>query len=84
MMHDPVGRRLFVFGGTKDGRTTLEGLWALSLEPGHEEWTKLDAPGAPPVRSSGIGFAFPDGGVGCGFGNDDFPYADLNVLGYFD
>ena len=84
IMHDPVGRRLFVFGGTNDGQTTLEGLWVLSLEPGHEEWTKLEPPGMPPMRSSGIGFALPGGAVACGFGNDTFPFADLNVLGYVD
>lgn len=84
VMHDPVGRRLFVFGGTPDGRTTTQGLWVLSLEPGHEAWTRLDLPKAPPARSSGFGFATPDGGVACGFGNDDVPYTDVNVLGYFD
>ena len=84
VMHDPVGRRLFVYGGTPDARTNLEGLWVLSLEPGREEWTKLDLPNAPPVRSSGFGFATPDGGVACGFGNDGAAYADVNYLGYFD
>ncbi len=83
-MHDPIGRRLFVFGGTKNGRTTEHGLWVLSLEPGREKWTKLDIAGAPPPRSSGFGFTMPDGAVACGFGNDDKAYADVNLLGYFD
>jgi len=83
-MHDPIGRRMFVFGGTKDGKTTERGLWVLSLEPGREKWTKLDIAGAPPARSSGFGFTMPDGNVACGFGNDDKAYADVNQLGYFD
>ena len=84
VMHDPVGRRLFVYGGTPDARTDAEGLWVLSLEPGHEEWTKLDLPNAPPLRSSGFGFATPDGGVTCSFGNSAALYTDVNALGYFD
>jgi len=85
VMHDPIGRRLFVFGGTGDGKTTRPGLWVLDLEPEHEAWTKLDSiANAPPARSSGFGFATPDGSVACAFGNDDNTYADVNVLGYFD
>jgi hypothetical protein len=85
VMHDPIGRRLFVFGGTSDAKTTRDGLWVLALEPGHEAWTKLDnVANTPHARSSGFGFATPDGGVACGFGNDDALYSDVNVLGYFD
>jgi hypothetical protein len=81
-MHDPLGRRLFVFGGTHDGATTEPGLFVLDLEPGHEAWTKLDVPNAPPLRSSGFGFTTSDGTMACAFGNDRAPYADLNLLGY--
>lgn len=84
VMHDHVGRRLFVFGGTSDGRTSEKGLFVLDLEPGREAWTKLDLPGQPPERSSGFGFSTNDGRVACGFGNDQEAYADLNWLGYFD
>lgn len=84
IMHDPVGRRLFVFGGTSDGRNSEKGLFVLSLEPGREVWTKLSLANAPPPRSSGFGFSTPEGHVACGFGNDKDAYADVNVLGYFD
>ena len=83
-MPDPVGRRLFVYGGTADGKTTEKGLFVLDLEPGHESWTKLDLPNAPPIRSSGFGFATPEGDVTCAFGNDSRAYADLTYLGYAD
>jgi len=83
-MHDPVGRRLFVFGGTADARTSEKGLFVLSLEPGHERWSRLDLPDAPAVRSSGFGFTTSDGQMACGFGNGDDAYTDLNFLGYFD
>lgn len=84
IMHDPVGRRLFVFGGTTDGKTSEKGLFVLSLEPGRETWTRLDLADAPPPRSSGFGFTTREGHVACGFGNDRDPYADVNLLGYFD
>ncbi|HSO35485.1 MAG TPA: hypothetical protein VLT33_23310 [Labilithrix sp.] len=83
-MADPAGRRLFVYGGTGDGKTTEKGLFVLDLEPGHESWTKLDLANAPPIRSSGFGFATPEGDVTCAFGNDDRPYADIAYLGYAD
>ncbi len=83
-MPDPQGRRMFVYGGTADGATTEKGLFVLDLEPGHEAWTKLDLANAPPVRSSGFGFATPEGDVTCAFGNDDRLYADVTYLGYAD
>lgn len=83
-MPDPSGRRLFVYGGTADGKTTERGLFVLDLEPGHESWTKLELANAPLVRSSGFGFATPEGDVTCAFGNDDRPYPDLTYLGYAD
>lgn len=83
-MHDPSGRRLFVYGGTSDGKTGEKGLYVLDLEPGHEAWTRLDLPGAPPLRSSGFGFATQDGDVTCAFGNDAKTFADVAFLGYAD
>jgi len=82
VMHDSVGRRLFVYGGTSDGRTTQPGLFVLDLEPGREAWTRLDLPGAPPPRSSGFGFATRAGDVTCAFGNDRSSYRDVSFLGY--
>ena len=81
-MHDPAGRRLFVYGGTSDGRTGEKGLYVLDLEPGHEAWTKLELPDAPPLRSSGFGFATENGDVTCAFGNDNKTFADVAFLGY--
>ena len=83
-MPDPAGRRLFVYGGTSDGKTTEKGLFALELEPGHEAWTRLELPSAPPLRSSGFGFATPEGDVTCAFGNDNKGYSDVAFLGYAD
>ena len=81
-MADPSGRRLFVYGGTSDGLTTEKGLFVLDLEPGHEAWTKLDLANAPPLRSSGFGFATAEGGTTCAFGNDKTLYDDVAFLGY--
>ena len=81
-MPDPAGRRLFVYGGTSDAKTTQAGLYVLDLEPGHEAWTKLDLANAPPLRSSGFGFATPEGEVTCAFGNGDKLYDDVTFLGY--
>jgi len=81
-MHDPTGRRLFVYGGTSDGKTGEKGLYVLDLEPGRETWTTLELANPPPLRSSGFGFATQDGEVTCAFGNDDKPYGDVAFLGY--
>jgi hypothetical protein len=81
-MPDPAGRRLFVYGGTSDAMTTQPGLYVLDLEPGHEAWTKLDLANPPPLRSSGFGFATPEGDVTCAFGNGDKLYDDVTFLGY--
>jgi hypothetical protein len=67
---DPEASRLFVFGGTADGRTTQPGLFVLEAEPGREQWALLKLDGEPPLRSSGIGFYDPVAGLSCmGFGN---------------
>lgn len=50
---DPLGHRMFVFGGTPDAMTTSEDLWVLSLDRGTETWTKLGVD--IPIRSSGAG-----------------------------
>jgi hypothetical protein len=81
-MPDPAGRRLFVYGGTSDGKTTEKGLFVLDLEPGHEAWTQLELASAPPPRSSGFGFATSAGDVTCAFGNDNSGFRDVSFLGY--
>ena len=73
-----------MYGGTSDGKTTEKGLFVLDLEPGHEAWTQLDLAGAPPPRSSGFGFATPEGDVTCAFGNDAKGFSDVAFLGYAD
>ena len=84
---DPMGPRLFVFGGTSDGATTQPGLFALDARPGRESWATLDRAGQPPLRSSGFG-AFVghadegEAAVWMGFGNDDDVYRDLTRLGH--
>lgn len=70
--------------GTSDAKTSEAGLYVLDLEPGHEAWTKLDLANPPPLRSSGFGFATPEGEVTCAFGNGDKLYDDVTFLGYAD
>jgi hypothetical protein len=57
---DPIGHRLFIWGGTPDGRNAVEGLDVLSLDRGTETWTHLDTPeGGPPARGSAQGLYDP-------------------------
>ncbi len=81
-MYDPIGHRLFVFGGTPDGAKTETGLFVLDVTPGREKWTKLVRANEPPGRSSGFGFVDAAGNGYCGFGNDDLAYTDMNGIGY--
>lgn len=79
--HDPEGHRLFVWGGTADGRTTMPGLFVLDLEAGHEAWTRLELAGSPPERSSGMGvYDAARRRVLFGFGNGPEPREDLWAL----
>jgi hypothetical protein len=79
--HDPVGRRLFVWGGTPDGANSVPGLEVLSLDPGRERWTHIDLPATIPSRTSGGGVYDPvEERIYWGFGNDDAVYRDLYVL----
>lgn len=75
---DPVGHRLFVWGGTADGVSSLPNLQALSLDRGAEQWSDIDVPSDVPMRTSALGVhdAARDRLV-VGFGNDQFPYRDL-------
>jgi hypothetical protein len=80
---DPRGPRLLVLGGTSDASTTEPGLWFLDTRPGKEHWTRVDVPGAPPLRSSNFGFVDATGDIYCGFGNDDSqPFRDITAIGY--
>ncbi len=75
---DPVGHRLFVWGGTADGATSLPNLQALSLDRGAEQWSDIDVPNDVPKRTSAIGVhdAARDRLV-FGFGNAGSVYRDL-------
>jgi hypothetical protein len=80
---DPIGRRLFVFGGKADRRTSEPGLFAFDARPENPGWSRLEPPGAPPIRSSGFGFYDQAGDrIFLGFGNADEPYRNLTPLRY--
>jgi hypothetical protein len=81
---DPAGPRLWVFGGTADGKTSAPGLWALDARSGHEAWAEVELAGEPPIRSSGFGFYDPVADrTLLGFGNTaSAVYRDLTPLGY--
>jgi hypothetical protein len=77
---DPVGRRLFVWGGTPDGQTSVEGLDMLTLDRGAEAWTHLDAPQVL-ARTSGLAVHDPARErLVLGFGNSPTPLRDLWAL----
>ena len=79
---DPEGHRLFVWGGTPDGRVSVPGLDVLSLDRGSEAWTHLDLPSEIPPRTSGAGvYDAARGRILFGFGNDDAIFTDLYALG---
>lgn len=75
---DPEGHRMFVWGGTPDGRDSVPGMDVLSLERGRERWQHLEIEGAPPPRTSGQGlYDATDRRILWGMGNDDAIYTDL-------
>ncbi|MBX3224233.1 MAG: hypothetical protein KF795_27200 [Labilithrix sp.] len=75
---DPIGHRLFVWGGTPDGRDSTPNIQALNLDRGAEAWTDIATPKEVPSRTSGIGIHDPARErLLFGFGNDDALYRDL-------
>jgi hypothetical protein len=79
--YDPIGHRMFTWGGTPDGQSTLPGLYALDLDRGHEAWSKVDVPSPPPERTSGMGvYDAKRHRILFGFGNNPAPYEDLWAL----
>jgi hypothetical protein len=50
--YDPVGQRLFVWGGTANARTTVPGLFVLDLIAGHARMREVPIELAKPARSS--------------------------------
>ncbi|MFO0728099.1 MAG: hypothetical protein U1E65_30240 [Myxococcota bacterium] len=80
-VYDPVGRRLILWGGTKDGRTAVPGLSILRTERGLERWDHLPTPSFVPPRASGFAVYDPDGSRAVmGFGNAAAIYTDLFAL----
>lgn len=68
--YDPEENRLFVWGGTPDGATSVSGLEVLVLDRGREAWAHLDVPLEVPPRASGQGFYdAPARRILWGFGN---------------
>jgi hypothetical protein len=78
---DPVGHRLFIWGGTPNGRTSAPGLWALDLRPGSEAWHEVPTVGGAPVRTSGAAvFDASRRRILFAFGNNPAPLTDLWAL----
>ena len=78
---DPVGHRLFVWGGTPDGARTVENIQVLSLDRDAEAWTELEVPSKVPSRASAFGSWDPTHGrILFGFGNAGPVYTDLWAL----
>lgn len=78
---DPLHHRLFVWGGTPDGRNSAPGLWALDLTPGEEAWHEVPTTGDARVRTSGAAvYDAPRRRLLFGFGNNPTPLADLWAL----
>ncbi len=78
---DPVGHRLFLWGGTPDGADSVKNLQALTLDRGAEAWNDIPMPKEVPSRTSAIGIHdAPRDRLLFGFGNDDDLYYDLWAL----
>jgi hypothetical protein len=81
--YDEATERMIIFGGTPDGMVSAPGLWLFDAREGQGRFWNLDRAGAPPLRSSGVGFVNPKtGAMYVGFGNDKGIYADLTPLGF--
>jgi len=78
---DPVGHRMFVWGGTPDGRNSVAGLQALSLDRDSETWSHVATLEEPIARTSGFAVYDPARSrMLFGFGNGAAVYADLWAL----
>jgi hypothetical protein len=78
---DPIGHRMFIWGGTPDGKTTFPGLYAFDLDRGEEGWSKVETEMVPPERTSGMAvYDAARNRLLMGFGNGTAVYADLWAL----
>ncbi|MDP3274790.1 MAG: hypothetical protein Q8Q09_06300 [Deltaproteobacteria bacterium] len=79
--YDSDTHRMLVWGGTSDGRNSVPGLWLLSLDRGHERWSRVDVPNGPRLRSSSmIVYDSARKRFVAGFGNGPNPFTDLWAL----
>lgn len=82
--YDPHGHRMLLWGGTPDGRTSGEGLWAFDFAD--DAWhrlnlaTGLDSMDAPPRSSGMMVFDAARGRMLAGFGNSGRVFQDLWAL----
>ncbi len=76
--HDQDANRMFVWGGTPDGRQSISGIQILALDSGHERWVNVDVPSGPEPRTSGQAVYDQTGKrLIMGLGNGDDVYSDL-------
>jgi len=70
--YDPVGHRMFIWGGTPDGAETYPGVYAFDLDRGEEAWSKVETLFVPPERTSGMAvYDTARNRLVLGFGNGD-------------
>lgn len=75
---DPAQRRLLIWGGTSNGRTTRPGLWAFEPRDDGGRWTAVPTDERAPGRTSGAAvFDNRRGRALLGFGNGAALYSDL-------
>lgn len=53
--HDVTQRRLFVWGGTPDGKTSVEDIQILDMHEGKERWSSVKIADSPEARTSAFG-----------------------------
>jgi hypothetical protein len=81
-VYDPAQKRLYILGGTADGRSAEPELWMFDARPGGH-WTVWPLQGAPHRRASGFGFHDrARARILLGFGNANDPFPDLFPLKY--
>jgi hypothetical protein len=81
-VYDAARDRMLVFGGRTQSGFVKE-LWALSLTPGSESWTRLNQAGSVPSGRAGFAWAAAPGGSGlciCAGWDGDQLFNDLYML----
>ena len=86
-VYDPVGRRMLVYGGTRDWVGALDELWSLELEAGWAaaRWRRLAPAGSPPLARFDHGAVYlPEQGWMLIFGGSPDGLGALNDLAALD